>query len=34
MNKKKFKLVISVLLVLLVVSFMVTLCWGTYKVSP
>ena len=34
MNKKKFKLVISVLLILLVVSFMVTLCWGTYKVSP
>lgn len=34
MNKKKFKLVIAVLLILLVASFMVTLCWGTYKVSP
>ena len=34
MNKKKFKIVISVLLVLLIISFMVTLCWGTYKVSP
>ena len=34
MNKKKFKLVIAVLLILLVISFMVTLCWGTYKVSP
>ena len=30
MNKKNFKLVIAILLVLLVVSFMVTLCWGTY----
>ena len=34
MNKRKFKLAISVLLILLIVSFMVTLCWGTYKVSP
>ena len=34
MNKKNFKLVIAILLVLLVVSFMVTLCWGTYKISP
>ena len=34
MNKGKFKLAISVLLILLIVSFMVTLCWGTYKVSP
>ena len=34
MNKKNFKIVISVLLVLLIISFMVTLCWGTYKVSP
>lgn len=33
MSKKKFKVVIGVLLVLLIISFMVTLCWGTYKVS-
>ena len=34
MSKKKFKVVTGVLLVLLIISFMVTLCWGTYKVSP
>ena len=34
MNKKKFNIVIAVLTVLLVISFLVTLCWGTYKISP
>ena len=34
MSKKKFKVVTGVLLVLLIISFMVTLCWVTYKVSP
>lgn len=33
MHKKKFKIVLMILLVLLCVSFMVTLCWGTYKLS-
>ena len=34
MNKKKFNIVVAVLIVLLILSFLVTLCWGTYKVSP
>lgn len=33
MKKKRFKIAIIVLLALLVLSFIVTLCWGTYKVS-
>ena len=33
MKKKKFKIALIVLLVLLIISFAVTLCWGTYKVS-
>ncbi|MDV4150327.1 iron ABC transporter permease [Clostridium sp. AL.422] len=33
MKKKKFKIALIILLVLLVISFAVTLCWGTYKVS-
>ena len=34
MKKKRFKIVLTILLVLLVISFGVTLCWGTYKISP
>ena len=34
MKKRKFKIVLIVLLALLVISFAITLCWGTYKVSP
>lgn len=34
MSKKKFNLVITILLILFITSFIVTLCWGTYKVSP
>ena len=34
MKKNRFKIVLSVLLVLLAISFVLTLCWGTYKVSP
>ncbi|MGN0144163.1 MAG: FecCD family ABC transporter permease [Clostridium sp.] len=34
MKKKRFGVVLAVLLTLLVISFGVTLCWGTYKVSP
>lgn len=34
MNKRKFKIVIASLIILLVISFLVTLCWGTYKISP
>ena len=34
MKKKNFKIVLIVLLALLVISFAVSLCWGTYKVSP
>ena len=34
MNKKRFKIVLAVLIALLLISFMVTLCWGTYKISP
>lgn len=33
MNKKKFKIILSILLTLLVISMVITLCWGTYKVS-
>lgn len=33
MHKKKFKIVVLILLALLVVSFAVTLCWGTYQAS-
>lgn len=33
MHKKRFKIVVLVLLALMVISFAVTLCWGTYKVS-
>ncbi|GAA0116584.1 FecCD family ABC transporter permease [Clostridium senegalense] len=33
MDKKRFKVVLSILIVLLSISFVVTLCWGTYKVS-
>lgn len=34
MKKNKFKIVLIILIVLLVISFGVTLCWGTYKISP
>ncbi len=34
MKKKRFKITLIILLALLVISFGVTLCWGTYKVSP
>lgn len=34
MKKKRFKIVLVILLTLLAASFAVTLCWGTYKVSP
>ena len=34
MKKKRFKIALIILLVLLVISFFVTLCWGTYKVTP
>ncbi|WP_251862073.1 iron ABC transporter permease [Clostridium sp. Marseille-Q2269] len=33
MKKKGFKVILIILLVLLLISFMATLCWGTYKVS-
>lgn len=33
MKKKKFKLALIILVALLLISFAVTLCWGTYKVS-
>ena len=33
MKKNRFKIVLMVLLALLIISFGVTLCWGTYKVS-
>ncbi|WP_291628560.1 iron ABC transporter permease [Clostridium sp.] len=33
MKKNKFKIALTILLILLVISFVVTLCWGTYKVS-
>lgn len=34
MKKRNFKIVLMILLALLVISMIVTLCWGTYKVSP
>lgn len=34
MKKKRFKIALIILLVLLVISFFVTLCLGTYKVTP
>ena len=34
MKKRKYKITLLILLALLVISFAVTLCWGTYKVSP
>lgn len=34
MKKKRFKIVLIILLILLIASFLVTLCWGTYKISP
>ncbi len=33
MHKKRFKIVLIILIALLIMSFAVTLCWGTYKVS-
>lgn len=33
MGKKRFKIVLIILLALLAISFAVTLCWGTYQVS-
>ncbi len=33
MKKRKFKLVLIVLSILLIISFAVTLCWGSYQVS-
>ncbi len=34
MKNKRYKITITVLAILLAISFGVTLCWGTYKVSP
>lgn len=34
MKKNKFKIVLIILIALLVISFGVTLCWGTYKIYP
>ena len=34
MKKNKFKIALIILIALLIISFGVTLCWGTYKVSP
>ncbi|MDZ5016763.1 iron chelate uptake ABC transporter family permease subunit, partial [Clostridium perfringens] len=34
MKKKRFKIVLIILLSLLLISFFITLCWGTYKVTP
>lgn len=34
MKKKRFKIVLLILIALLLISFVVTLCWGTYNVSP
>ena len=34
MKKNKFKRALVILTALLIISFGVTLCWGTYKVSP
>lgn len=34
MKRNKFKIIIIALLFLLLISFGITLCWGTYKISP
>lgn len=34
MKRKRFSIVLAVLITLLIISFGVTLCWGTYKVTP
>ena len=34
MKHKKFKTTFIVLLVLLNITFLISLCWGTYKISP
>lgn len=34
MKKKRFTIVLMILVVMLILAFGVTLCWGTYKVSP
>ncbi|MBE6050737.1 MAG: iron ABC transporter permease [Clostridium sp.] len=34
MKKNRFKFILGILIVLLIVSFGVTLCWGSYKVTP
>lgn len=34
MKKNKFKIVLITLIALLIISFGITLCWGTYKISP
>lgn len=34
MKKRKFKIVVAIILILVVISFLVSLCWGTYKVTP
>lgn len=34
MKNKRYKVTLIILLILLVISFGVTLCWGTYRVSP
>ena len=34
MSKKRFKVVVPILLALVFIFSIVTLCWGTYKVSP
>ena len=34
MKKNKFKIVLVILMALLIISFGVSLCWGTYKVTP
>ena len=34
MKRKRFKIIITMLFILLVASLIMYLCWGTYKVSP
>lgn len=34
MKKNRFKFILGILIVLLIVSFGFTLCWGSYKVTP
>ena len=34
MKKNRFKLVLIILSSLLIISFGITLCWGTYKIGP